>query len=380
MTTDKSRADALTETKLPDGSGFAVASLPLPHDHWLYEGRSAEWDCERDTSADTPHPILTHAHRDAVVAAVRYAVRGATMCGKEADFDPDALVLNAVYALCGPHGRIIEDVPTWKRDIQKVIDSLDPEDWCGDESMISVLERALAASPVEQPAAALTEKQRHAVDEAAKVLRDNWEHGTAEDLLMAFLPESSDPQPAAAPIATHIVETEWPVKQAGIPHPSDKPAIMTCAPAQADARVGLTADAAMACFRESLIEQKWNVTASEISAVLTRARSLLATPQPEPRAEVTSERAVFDEWWRDNSPLTWDDARELAISKVNAWKGWQGRAESATNTGMENKPIAWLVLDCIYLKPCFVTLDYEDISEHRPEHVIPLYARTGASS
>ena len=46
---------------------------------------------------------------------------------------------------------------------------------------------------------ALTEKQRHAVDEAAKVLRDNWEHGTAEDLLMAFLPESSDPQPAAAP-------------------------------------------------------------------------------------------------------------------------------------------------------------------------------------
>lgn len=172
MTTENSRADVLTETKLPDGSGFAVASLPLPHDHWLYEGRSAEWDSERDTSADTPHPILTHAHRDAVVAAVRYAVRGATMCGKEADFDPDALVLNAVYALCGPHGRIIEEVPTWKRDIQKVIDSLDPEDWCGDESMISVLERALAACPLGQPAAApIVRVNRHAVMRLKSICR-----------------------------------------------------------------------------------------------------------------------------------------------------------------------------------------------------------------
>lgn len=108
-TTDKSRADALTTTKLPDGSGFAVASLPLPQDHWLYASRCAEWDSERDTSADTPHPILTHAQRDAVVAAVRYAIRSATMCGQDMDFDPDALVLNAVYALCGPFSSLLED-------------------------------------------------------------------------------------------------------------------------------------------------------------------------------------------------------------------------------------------------------------------------------
>lgn len=91
---------------LPDGSGFAVASLPLPFDHWLYAPKCETWDSERDTSADTPHPILTHEQEDAVVAAVRYAVRGATMCGKEMDFDPDALVLNAVYALCGPFVRL----------------------------------------------------------------------------------------------------------------------------------------------------------------------------------------------------------------------------------------------------------------------------------
>lgn len=88
-------------TILPDGSAFAVGSFPLPSDHWLYALRG-EWDAERDDFKETPNPILSNSHRDAVTAAVRYAVRGATMCGREMDFDPDALVLNACYALCGP--------------------------------------------------------------------------------------------------------------------------------------------------------------------------------------------------------------------------------------------------------------------------------------
>jgi hypothetical protein len=92
----------MTVTVLPDGSAFATGSFPLPKDHWLYAPRS-EWDNERDTFAETPHPILTHAQRDAVIAAVRYAIRGATICGQEMDFDPDALVQNTVYALCGPY-------------------------------------------------------------------------------------------------------------------------------------------------------------------------------------------------------------------------------------------------------------------------------------
>jgi hypothetical protein len=88
-------------TILPDGSAFGVMSFPLPDDHWLYapnEYRDGEYE-----PIDLPKPILTHALREAVVAAVRYAVRGATMRGKETDFDPDALVQNAVYALCGPY-------------------------------------------------------------------------------------------------------------------------------------------------------------------------------------------------------------------------------------------------------------------------------------
>ena len=88
-------------TILPDGSAFGVMTFPLPKDHWLYapnEYRDGEYE-----PIDLPKPILTHALRDAVVAAVRYAVRGATMRGQETDFDPDALVQNAVYALCGPY-------------------------------------------------------------------------------------------------------------------------------------------------------------------------------------------------------------------------------------------------------------------------------------
>ena len=86
---------------LPDGSAFGVMSFPLPDGHWLYapnEYRDGEYE-----PIDLPKPILTHELRDAVVAAVRYAVRGATMRGQETDFDPDALVQNAVYALCGPY-------------------------------------------------------------------------------------------------------------------------------------------------------------------------------------------------------------------------------------------------------------------------------------
>jgi hypothetical protein len=95
-------------TVLPDGSAFAVMSWPLPKDHWLYaerEYRDGEFE-----PVELGKPILTHSLRKAVVSAVRYAIRGATNCGKDVDFDPDALVQNAVYALCGPYGKAIEQV------------------------------------------------------------------------------------------------------------------------------------------------------------------------------------------------------------------------------------------------------------------------------
>ena len=94
---------------LPDGSAFAIMSTPLPKDHWLYAPRTYELNKPQYEPDELPEPILGHQHRDAVVAAVRYAVRGATMCGTEPDFDPDALVGQAVYALCGPYSRASAD-------------------------------------------------------------------------------------------------------------------------------------------------------------------------------------------------------------------------------------------------------------------------------
>ena len=88
---------------LPDGSAFFIASLPLPKDHWLYAPMS-EWDKGRDDFAETPHPILSRDQQEAVRNAARYAIRTATMCGTVQDFDPDAMVLQFVYALCGPVG------------------------------------------------------------------------------------------------------------------------------------------------------------------------------------------------------------------------------------------------------------------------------------
>jgi hypothetical protein len=92
--------------KLPDGSGFFIGSFPLPKDHWLYAKGPEGWDNERDCALDQPQPILTRAQRESVIKAIRYAIRGATRNGQEMDFDPDALVQNAVMALCGPYGRV----------------------------------------------------------------------------------------------------------------------------------------------------------------------------------------------------------------------------------------------------------------------------------
>lgn len=102
---------AMTEpTLLPDGSGFGIMSFPLPKDHWLYKER--EYAEGAVDPSDLPAPILTHSLRQQVIAAIRYAVRSATNCGKEDDFDPDALVQNAVYALCGPYGSAAPTPPS----------------------------------------------------------------------------------------------------------------------------------------------------------------------------------------------------------------------------------------------------------------------------
>lgn len=81
---------------LPDGSGFATLSMELPKDHWLYESNDAPpmpWRI-----GDGKERMLL---AEGIRAAARYAIRGATMSGKEEDFDPDAMVQNFIVGMLG---------------------------------------------------------------------------------------------------------------------------------------------------------------------------------------------------------------------------------------------------------------------------------------
>lgn len=83
---------------LPDGSGFATASFPLPEGHWIY----------REGYDEPPAPLLMGTGsplREPLAEMIRevgrYAVRASTMNGKEMDFDPDAMLQNLVVGLLG---------------------------------------------------------------------------------------------------------------------------------------------------------------------------------------------------------------------------------------------------------------------------------------
>jgi len=78
-----------TVTILPDDSSFFVTKMPLPKDHWLYSPRDSSY-------------ISITLHRDDVRNAVRLALKRVTKDGKDMDFDPDALVQEVQFLLCGP--------------------------------------------------------------------------------------------------------------------------------------------------------------------------------------------------------------------------------------------------------------------------------------
>ena len=87
-------------TVLPDGSAFAVVSMPLPKTHWIYK---------RKLNRAPPAPFLMGKGKlrskleKKVREAAYYAIRGATMNGTCPDFDPDALVQNLIVGLFGYH-------------------------------------------------------------------------------------------------------------------------------------------------------------------------------------------------------------------------------------------------------------------------------------
>jgi hypothetical protein len=102
----------------------AIFSYPLPKKHWLYAER--EYLDGEVEPIELPKPILNRrADGDTIIAAVRYAIRAATNCGKELDFDPDALVLNAIYALCGPANQSPEHLPSAQPITEAMMDVVD---------------------------------------------------------------------------------------------------------------------------------------------------------------------------------------------------------------------------------------------------------------
>lgn len=83
---------------LPDGSGFAVMSLPLPKNHWLTKSGFDNPPMPMRIGTGNPLRIMME---DALVKAGRYAVRAATGNGEILDFDPDALVRELVIGMLG---------------------------------------------------------------------------------------------------------------------------------------------------------------------------------------------------------------------------------------------------------------------------------------
>jgi len=84
--------------KLPDGSGAATMSFPLPKDHWLTKEGYNEPPMPFCMGVGNPdRPVWVEKIR----AAAKYAVRASTINGTEIDFDPDAMVQNMVIGMLG---------------------------------------------------------------------------------------------------------------------------------------------------------------------------------------------------------------------------------------------------------------------------------------
>jgi hypothetical protein len=88
---------------LPDGSGAATVSFPLPKDHWLYQKGPDGFSLPPPMVFRMASGLDRQKMAEKIREAGRYAVRSATMNGEATDFDPDALVQNLVVGMLGYH-------------------------------------------------------------------------------------------------------------------------------------------------------------------------------------------------------------------------------------------------------------------------------------
>jgi hypothetical protein len=81
--------------RLPDGSGFATASFPLPDDHWTNTMDPIGLEPPMGMRMGTRNPAREHL-ADALRAAGKYGELGE-------GHDPDAFLQNLVVGLLGYH-------------------------------------------------------------------------------------------------------------------------------------------------------------------------------------------------------------------------------------------------------------------------------------
>lgn len=85
---------------LPDGSGFAGVTMPLPENHWLLKNPDDYNIPPMPFRMGVNHPCRK-GFQKALMDAGKYAVRCATMNGKIIDFDPDALLQCLIVGFLG---------------------------------------------------------------------------------------------------------------------------------------------------------------------------------------------------------------------------------------------------------------------------------------
>lgn len=118
--------------ELPDGSGFFVGSMPLPANHWIYsdsEPPPMPWRCGVGRTRD-------RLAAD-VKMATRYAVKAATMNGKNMDFDPDAMCQLMVTGLLGYRTDTGAGTESWENPSPLPPDhneneDVEPKGWIGE--------------------------------------------------------------------------------------------------------------------------------------------------------------------------------------------------------------------------------------------------------
>lgn len=115
--------------RLPDGSGFALGTLPLPKDHWIYEETG---EPSMPFKMGVLDPVRVSA-QEKVREAAKHAIRGATMNGEEKDFDPDALIQNLIVGLFGYHtkdGSEDGEMIPGRKWLQKELPRVEGHRWC----------------------------------------------------------------------------------------------------------------------------------------------------------------------------------------------------------------------------------------------------------